>query len=297
MGKITRITHKVGMINTPLILIILLLWATVLSTTGLPSAYAWFALKLILPFLGMAGLFISLILVIIALCKKRRIASQLFSVALCSIMALHLLLTLNMIQMPYPARIDKTTPALTAEWPLKQATVVGWGGDTTAVNLPHVIWPSERWAYDLVMEPYNSGSTISEEYGIWDQEVLAPVSGTVIAAYDKEPDITPGSEDILSMEGNYVYLVVDETGTYLLLNHLRQNSVTVKVGDHVNPGDILGRVGNSGSTSEPHLHIHHQRQNPESTLHPTLAEGLPLYFKGTDADPMPQKGTVVHPQH
>ncbi|MDN4069076.1 M23 family metallopeptidase [Paenibacillus vini] len=81
----------------------------------------------------------------------------------------------------------------------------------------------------------------------------------------------------------------------MLLNHLKQNSLTVKIGDHVQTGDLLGRVGNSGSTSEPHLQIHHQRQNPVLTPHPVLAEGLPLYFKGTDTVPMPQKGTVVSP--
>ncbi|WP_251037836.1 M23 family metallopeptidase [Paenibacillus albidus] len=153
----------------------------------------------------------------------------------------------------------------------------------------------ERWAYDLVMEPYDTGSTDPEDYGIWDREVLSPVSGTVIAAYDDEADIPPGTEEVLSMEGNYVYLQMDETGTCLLLNHLKKDTVAVKAGDHVKPGDLLGHVGNSGSTSEPHLHIHHQRQNPLKTPAPILAEGLPLYFEGTDVEPMPLKGTVVTP--
>ncbi|RRJ63677.1 M23 family metallopeptidase [Paenibacillus oralis] len=132
------------------------------------------------------------------------------------------------------------------------------------------------------MEPYDTGSANPEDYGIWNQELLSPVSGTVIAAYDEEPDIPQGSEEILSMEGNHVYLRIEETGTCLLLNHLKEGSVQVKAGDHVRPGEVLGRIGNSGSTSEPHLHIHHQRQNPLKTLHPVLAEGLPLYFEGTD---------------
>ncbi|RUT48359.1 M23 family metallopeptidase [Paenibacillus anaericanus] len=202
-------------------------------------------------------------------------------------------MTMNLVQLPYPALVQKVEPAITVNWPLAEPTVVGWGGDSIHSNLPHVIWPSERWAYDLVMEPYNTGSTHLEDYGIWNKEVLSPVFGTVIAAHDDEADIMPGSEDVLSMEGNHVYLQMERTGTYLLLNHLKKDSVTVKVGDDVQPGDVLGRVGNSGSTSEPHLHIHHQRQNPLQTLHPILAEGLPLYFQDTDADAMPQKGTVV----
>jgi len=290
-----KIIHKFGSVNTLLAIIILLMWVIVLGAPGLPSVYAWFILKLVMPFLGTAGMLISLVIIAIALSKRGRLTSRMITFSLCTVMALHLLLTLNIIPMPYPAQATKTKPAVTVAWPLTRATVVGWGGDSTRNNLPHVIWSSERWAYDLLMEPYSTGSTNFEDYGIWNQEVLAPVFGTVIAAYDAEPDIVPGSEDILSMEGNHVYLKMDETGTYLLLNHLRQNSVTVQVGDHVEPGDVLGRVGNSGSSSEPHLHIHHQRQNPLSTPHIILAEGLPLYFTGIDSEPMPQKGTIVHP--
>ena len=58
-------------------------------------------------------------------------------------------------------------------------------------------------------------------------------------------------------------------------------SVAVKEGDRVEEGDLLGKCGNSGHTSEPHLHIHHQRQRPN--LHVIgLAEGLPLYFRKPD---------------
>ena len=117
-------------------------------------------------------------------------------------------------------------------------------------------------AYDLVMEPYNSGSADFEDYGIWDKEVVSPVEGTVVAAYDEVEDIPPNTEAFISPEGNHVYIQIKETGTYLLLNHLKKNSVIVEIGDQVNVGDLIARVGNSGSTSEPHLHIHHQRQNP-----------------------------------
>ncbi|WMT39042.1 M23 family metallopeptidase [Paenibacillus sp. D2_2] len=292
-----KISRKIGNINTLLALIILLPWIIVLGASGLPPIYAWFLLKLVMPFIGSAGMLVSLVMIAITLSKRKQVAGRIITFALCTVMALHLLLTLNIIPMPYPAQVDRTKPAVTVAWPLAGPTVVGWGGNSTHTNLPHVIWPSERWAYDLLMEPYSTGSRNFEDYGIWNQEVLAPVSGTVIAAYDAEPDIVPGSEDILSMEGNHVYLKIDETGTYLLLNHLRQNSVAVQVGDHVEPGDVLGRVGNSGSSSEPHLHIHHQRQNPLSTPHPILAEGLPLYFTGIDSEPMPEKGAIVHPLH
>ena len=75
---------------------------------------------------------------------------------------------------------------------------------------------------------------------------------------------------------------------------MKQGSIKVKAGDRVEVGDFLGQVGNSGTSSEPHLHIHHQRQNPMETL--TFAEGLPLYFKDINAAAMPLKGTEVIPK-
>jgi hypothetical protein len=53
----------------------------------------------------------------------------------------------------------------------------------------------------------------------------------------------------------------------------------------------LAHVGNSGSTSEPHIHIHHQRQDPSQTL--LFAEGLPLYFRDIDGPAMPTGGIGI----
>lgn len=79
----------------------------------------------------------------------------------------------------------------------------------------------------------------------------------------------------------------------MLLNHLKKSSVLVKAGDHLKPGDTIGRVGNSGSTSEPHLHIHHQKQDPTKVIYPILAEGLPLFFEDASGNSMPKKGSVI----
>ncbi|RLL43963.1 M23 family metallopeptidase [Oceanobacillus piezotolerans] len=202
-------------------------------------------------------------------------------------------MTMNIIQLPYPNDIDRVDPAVTVYWPLAEETVVGFGGDKLEHNQKHVTWASERWAYDLVMEPYDIGSMRNEDYGIWNKEVFSPVRGKVIGAYDGEADVEPNSEEFTSMAGNYVYIRIEETGTYLLLVHLKKDSVMVEAGDYVQPGDVIGRVGNSGSTSEPHLHIHHQRQDPTKMLYPTLAEGLPLFFEEINGEAMPNGGDVV----
>ena len=235
--------------------------------------HAWLALKFILPAAGAVWAVVNLIWLTVKLVKRARLNRLLLNLGLSAVLICHFLLTINVIPLAYPAAIADTKPGLTVKWPLHTAAVVGCGSRMLSVedNAPHAVWSSERWAYDLVMEPYNTGSSRAEDYGIWNQEVYAPLDAVVIAAYDEEADITPGSEDVLSMEGDHVYLKVAETGTFLLLNHLKQHSVTVAVGDKVQTGDLLGLVGNSGSTSEPHLHIHHQRQDPTQTRMPILA--------------------------
>ena len=291
-------TGKINIIlNCIMAVIIFALWGSVFIIHGIAGAVAWALAKLFVAPVGVAAVLISLTALIVCLIKKKKITQKVIIMLLSSILAFPVLMLMNVLQIAYPENIDKVQPSITVIWPLKETTIVGWGGDTIETNAPHVIWASERWAYDLVEEPANTGSKTLEDFGIYDKEVVAPASGTVVEAYDEETDITPNSEEFLSMEGNHIYIKLDATGTYLLLNHLKKGSVLVKAGDHVNEGDIIGKVGNSGSTSEPHLHIQHQRQDPTKTLYPIFAEGLPLYFRNIDGNSMPEKGSIITPRN
>lgn len=291
------VIQKIGFINCLLIGLLLILWISVFLIGGIVGAYSWTLLKLVLPIIGALGLLINLILIIILLFKKSKSLKLAFNVIVHILMIFPILMTMNIIPFAYPNTVEHAQPSVTVNFPLEEQTVVGWGGNNVKDNLPHAVWSSERWAYDLLMEPFNINSDNNEDYGIWNKIIHSPVSGVVIAAYDGEDDITPGSEDFISLEGNYVYIKIKETGTYLLLNHLKKDSLLVKVGDKVKPGDLLGRVGNSGSTSEPHLHIHHQRQNPTKTIHPIIAEGLPLFFRDLNVSSMPRKGDIIIPKN
>ncbi|MBU4541250.1 MAG: M23 family metallopeptidase [Firmicutes bacterium] len=88
--------------------------------------------------------------------------------------------------------------------------------------------------------------------------------------------------------GNYIFIEVEETGTYIVLGHLKNNSIQVELGDHIIEGMVIAQVGNTGMSSEPHLHIHHQKQDPYETL--LLAEGLPLFFRDIEESSMPTGG-------
>lgn len=284
---------KIGKINIIWLVLLLLLFSS-LAFQNLVSAYTWAFIKLVLPLIGFALFLICLLLLLFK--RKTRKFAMVISLLLSLISISPFLVTLNILPIAYPAKIDETTPQLTVAFPLEEKTSVGWGGDKIADNLPHAMWASERWAYDFVMRPFDVGSEKLSDYGIYQQKVFAPVDGTVISAKDSEADIPAGSENFKSSEGNHVYLKVNQTGTYILLNHLAKNSVTVKVGDKVKVGQELGLVGNSGSTSEPHLHIHHQRQNPLKVKYSILAEGLPLYFLIDGQSEMPVKGTEITPK-
>ena len=68
------------------------------------------------------------------------------------------------------------------------------------------------------------------------------------------------------------------TNALLFLVHLMQNSLLVSEGDIVKRGQPIGKVGNSGSTTEPHLHIHSTMNGIEEPY--TKGKRIPLVFNG-----------------
>ena len=86
-------------------------------------------------------------------------------------------------------------------------------------------------------------------------------------------DNVPGSMNPAVPAGNH--LVIDHgNGEYSLLAHFRKGTVAVKTGDKVEPGQLVGRCGNSGNSSEPHLHYHLQNAPRFGK-----GEGLPAQFR------------------
>ena len=113
-------------------------------------------------------------------------------------------------------------------------------------------------------------------YFIYGDPVLAPCQGRVVFAEDGAPDMRPPTADRAHMAGNHVIL---ECGSeWIVLGHLQRGSVAVHVGQIADVGDVLGLVGNSGNTGEPHLHIHAQR--PGSTAAPLSGEPVPVRLGG-----------------
>ncbi|HSQ61460.1 MAG TPA: M23 family metallopeptidase [Acidobacteriota bacterium] len=134
------------------------------------------------------------------------------------------------------------------------------GGRTRDLN-HHAGARNQRFALDLAIVRDGSthagdGSTL-EQYHCWGAPALAPAAGTVVTAVDTLPDNPMGITDRENAAGNYV--IVDHGGgEYSFLAHLQRGSLRVRPGASVAAGQPLGLVGNSGNTSEPHLHFHLQ---------------------------------------
>lgn len=254
---------------------------------GMIKITAWYMLQLIPPLLGL----IFLITITIYAIVKRRFGKLMQVTILTAVVSLMpVILWFNLIA--YPASLESTEPSATVRLPANAPLKVAWGGDKIKTNY-HAVAPDQRWAYDLFIEPYITGSDKLEDYGCYGVPVVAPASGLVTMAHDGEPDEIPGvvSNNFTAPTGNHVVIQL-ETETYLVIAHLKQGSVVVKTGETVEEGQTIGKCGNSGNTSEPHIHIHHQRQDP--AVNPlNFAEGLPLYFRDHDGDPMPVGGIKI----
>jgi hypothetical protein len=161
------------------------------------------------------------------------------------------------------------------ELPFKGEWLVFWGGRTLGENY-HAASRAQRFAHDLVMvrdgRTHPDSSTVLSSYYCYGQPILAPAPGVVVLAVDSLPDQRIGSRDTMHPGGNDV--VIDHGNReFSLLAHMQPHSLRVKVGQRVKRGQVIGLAGNSGNTSEPHLHVH-LMNGPDMAN----ADGLPMPF-------------------
>lgn len=183
------------------------------------------------------------------------------------------------------------------------------GGGWFTANAPHARSPhrralfqleggyflAQRFAVDLVRvsqqgKTFTGDPTDNKSYHAWGAEVLAVADGVVREVLDGVPENTPGGcqrpMDLdaacdrssavkmtnKNLTGNTVVLEIDP-GTFVIYAHLRPGSMAVKVGDRVTRGQVLAALGNSGNSTEPHLHLH-----VCDRMSVLACEGLPFAF-------------------
>lgn len=178
-------------------------------------------------------------------------------------------------------------------------------GRWLALNSPASTVPShgtraygQAYAIDLVHEPEDcsrpafgtgSGMRANADYPAFGQPVRSMVDGVVVASSDRHRDHRARSgwwslvylmiEGVFREIGGPGFIVGNHVtvrtaqGTYALVAHLRRGSVRVQVGDVVTAGQVVGECGNSGNSSEPHVHA--QLMDRASLW---TANGLPISF-------------------
>lgn len=161
--------------------------------------------------------------------------------------------------------------------PFDGAWFVLWGGRKYEDNR-HTPVPDMRYAMDvfIVRGPgtFTGEGTKNEDYYAWGQPLLAPADGVVVSIVNDVPDNAPNQPRPGVLYGNSV--VIDHgNGEFSLLGHLQKGSVHVKPGQRVVAGEQVARCGNSGMSTEPHLH--YQLMDDAEWKH---AQGLPAQFSG-----------------
>jgi len=171
-----------------------------------------------------------------------------------------------------PLNIIKTAPIIVSP-PLsgEKWVAANAASNTSLHRTAHIIvnghlYFAQRYAIDFIQVDKNGKSysgPISENksYYCYGKKILSATSGKVIEVLDNVPENVPNSGklaisvDFNNAGGNHVIVKIDNKH-YAFYAHLIPGSVAVKKGDEVKVGQLLGKVGNSGNSSEPHLHFH-----------------------------------------
>lgn len=150
------------------------------------------------------------------------------------------------------------------------------GGYTLLFN-HHRVVKEQEWALDLG-RPFGVTEMVAimrgraHEFRVFGEPVFAPCDGEVLSVEDGHSDLPLGEMDSKHVAGNHVILQCKTNPQVRVrLAHFKLNSVEVRPGEKLQVGDRVARVGNSGHTSMPHLHIEAQNE---------AGDAVPLFFGG-----------------
>ena len=155
-------------------------------------------------------------------------------------------------------------------------------GGTDRENSHSWFLPSQRYAYDFFIKNNEDVTFVGEReqlenYFCYAKNVLAPADGIVISVvnhFPNTPIVAEGEADCAASDvrGNHI-VIRHSKHEYSVIAHLLPDSICVQKGDRVNRGQVIAKCGNSGNTSEPHIHF--QLQTGKSFA---ISAGLPILF-------------------
>jgi Peptidase family M23 len=183
--------------------------------------------------------------------------------------------------------------------------------DFVAVDDRHYTAATRDWRTFVGTEP-------PERFLAFGQPLLAPVGGTVVHVHDGEPDhearrsqlaLVPYAlgqagrlrQGATALAGNHVTIALPGGRVFVALAHLRAGSVRLGVGRPVSEGQQIAECGNSGNSTQPHVHL-----QAMDSADLSVARGVPMTFRRFREWPrrgqptvrergVPGEGSVVEP--
>lgn len=190
----------------------------------------------------------------------------------------------------YPVNVNKNSPVI-IDAPLRGKNWLAGNGPSntsehriTSMILNGKPYYAQRYAIDFVQmgedgKTYTGDVHKNTSYRCYNQDLLAVADGKVVNIQDGIPENIPNSNEFAtpitekSLPGNYIIIDIGN-GKYAGYAHVIPGTFKVKVGDHVKKQQVIAKLGNSGNSSEPHLHF--QIINNDSFLE---SNGVPYGFK------------------
>ncbi len=170
--------------------------------------------------------------------------------------------------------IEDDISAVNLSYPLEDGLyIVGHGGSNPIINY-HNVSESQTYALDILklnaigIRAWGMYPKELERYAIYEDNLYSPCDGKVLKVDKAYQDMIPPQRGDGHPAGNHV--IIECRNAEVTLAHMKENSIVVDSLDAVKVGDLLGKVGNSGNTSEPHLHIHAEKEG----------KGIPIKFNG-----------------
>lgn len=144
------------------------------------------------------------------------------------------------------------------------------------------------WAQGRNGRLFDGDGSRKEQWFGFGADVLAVADGTVASTFDGLPDQAPNTQATglrgpRDYTGNHVSQQISP-GVWAMYGHLQPGSITVRTGDQVKKGQVIGKLGGSGNAKSPHLHFQ-LSDGPEITTSNSLPFALGSYWLAGTVDP------------
>jgi hypothetical protein len=182
-------------------------------------------------------------------------------------------------------RAVSITPPFHGEWVAVNGPSNTSGHRRLGMALNGVVASGQRFGIDYLKidsagRSYVGDRLKNSSYYAYGTPLLAVGDGIVVAIKDSIPENIPGGRAVpINLEtvgGNHVVIDLGDN-QFAFYAHMQPGTIRVRVGDRVKRGLVIGLLGNSGNSTEPHLHFH-VSDSPATGTSTLGSEGIPYAF-------------------